>query len=52
VRLAVVYLRAVFGHNTPLTKPVLWTVLIITFGPFAMAYYWTVYMRPVSHGMA
>jgi hypothetical protein len=50
--LAVVYLRAVFRGKAAPTKKVLWTVLIISFGPFAMAYYWTVHMRPLSHGMA
>lgn len=50
--LAVVYLRAVFRDNAALTKKVLWTLLIISFGPFAMGCYWTVYMRPLSDGLA
>lgn len=49
--LAVVYLRYVFRDNAAPRNRVLWTLLIILLGPFAMVYYWTVYMRRLPQGM-
>ena len=50
--LIVFYLRHLFRDNAAPRSRVLWTILIIFLGAFAMAYYWTVYMRRLPHKMA
>ena len=50
--LAVVYLWHLFRDTAAPRNTALWALLIVVFGPFAMAYYWTVYMRRLPHQMA